>query len=111
MLSLSTSSKSVDSKKTTSMGKTYYIRKVRGGGVSSGPLKKKKRVLVSFPHSATPLRELRKWSGGRNSLVVYRRCDRGEVALAAGALSVTYCGGRYLGSTWVGNVLSEDQAM
>ena len=56
-------------------------------------------------------RELRKWSGGRNSLVVYRRCDRGEVALAAGALSVTYCGGRYLGSTWVGNVLSEDQAM
>ena len=55
MLSLSTSSKSVDSKKKTSMGKTYYIRKVRGGGVSSGPLKKKKRVLVSFPHSATPL--------------------------------------------------------
>ena len=34
------------------MGKTYYIRKVRGGGVSSGTLKKKKRVLVSFPHSA-----------------------------------------------------------
>ena len=57
MLSLSTSSKSVDSKKKkkTSMGKTYYIRKVRGGGVSSGPLKKKKQVLVSFPHSATPL--------------------------------------------------------
>ena len=38
-----------------SMGKTYHIRKVEGGGVSTGALKKKKRVLVSFPHSATPL--------------------------------------------------------
>ena len=37
------------------MGKTYSIRKVEGGGGSSGTLKKKKRVLVSFPHSATPL--------------------------------------------------------
>ena len=59
------------------------------------------------------VKSVEKWSGGRNSLVLYRRCDRGEVALAAGhgALSVTYCGGRYLGSTWVGDVLSEDQAM
>ena len=37
------------------MGKTYSVRKVEGGGVSSRPLKEKKRVLVSFPHSATPL--------------------------------------------------------
>jgi len=41
-----------------SMGKTYHIRKVEGGGVSTGALKKKKRVLVSFPHSATPLHEI-----------------------------------------------------
>ena len=39
-----------------SMGKTYYIRRVEGGGESSKILKKnKKQVLVSFPHSATPL--------------------------------------------------------
>jgi len=38
-----------------SMRKTYHIRKVQGGGVSTIALKKKKRVLVSFPHSATPL--------------------------------------------------------
>jgi len=39
-----------------SMGKTYFIRKVgvQGGG-SSRTLKKKKQVLVSFPHSTTPL--------------------------------------------------------
>ena len=37
------------------MRKTYSIRKVGVGGGSSGTLKKKKRVLVSFPHSATPL--------------------------------------------------------
>jgi len=40
------------------MGKTYHIRKVEGGGVSTGALKKKKQVLVSFPHSATPLLEI-----------------------------------------------------
>ena len=40
------------------MGKTYSIRKVEGGGVSSRPLKKKKRVLVSFPRSATPLHDM-----------------------------------------------------
>ena len=38
-----------------SMGKTYFIRKVWGGGGSSRTLKEKKGVLVSFPHSATPL--------------------------------------------------------
>jgi len=38
-----------------SMGKTYFIRKVGGGRGSSRTLKKKKQVLVSFPHSATPL--------------------------------------------------------
>ena len=37
------------------MEKTYYIRKVLGGRVSGRTLKKKKWVLVSFPHSATPL--------------------------------------------------------
>ena len=43
-------------KKDMSMGKTYYIRRVEGGGESSKILKKnKKQVLVSFPHSATPL--------------------------------------------------------
>ena len=36
------------------MGKTYYIRKVEGGG-SPVELWKKNWVLVSFPHSATPL--------------------------------------------------------
>ena len=36
-------------------GKTYYIRKVLGGRVSGRAPKKKKWVLVSFPHSATPL--------------------------------------------------------
>ena len=35
-------------------GKTYHIRKVGVGGSGRAP-KKKKRVLVSFPHSATPL--------------------------------------------------------
>ena len=37
------------------MGKTYSIRKVGGGGVVKQTSEKKKRVLVSFPHSATPL--------------------------------------------------------
>ena len=42
------------------MGKTYSIRKVGvcgGGGSSLGQadLWKKKSVLISFPHSATPL--------------------------------------------------------
>jgi len=40
------------------MRKTYHIRKVQGGGVSTVALKKKKRVLVSFPHPATPLEML-----------------------------------------------------
>ena len=35
--------------------KTYHIRKVGGGGGSGRAPKKKKRVLVSFPRSATPL--------------------------------------------------------
>ena len=45
-------------KKNMSMGKTYSIRKVEGGGGVGGQAelwKKKKWVLVSFPHSATPL--------------------------------------------------------
>jgi hypothetical protein len=38
-----------------SVEKTYSIRKVGGGRGSSWTPKKKKRVLVFFPHSATPL--------------------------------------------------------
>ena len=37
------------------MGKTYYIRKVRGGGVSSGPLKKKKTSVGLFSTFRHPL--------------------------------------------------------
>jgi len=37
-----------------SMGKTYFIRKV-GGGEVKWDSEKKKQVLVSFPHSTTPL--------------------------------------------------------
>ena len=44
------------------MGKIYSIRKAEGGGVSSRPLKKNKQVLVSFPHSTTPLAQMHHWS-------------------------------------------------
>ena len=40
------------------MGKTYSIRKVGGGRGVKQTSEKEKSVLVSFPHSATPLNSI-----------------------------------------------------